>query len=280
MSNRSCDLHTHSHFSDGTWSPTAIIEEAEAIGLFFVALTDHNNINGLDEFVKAAEGKSVKAIRGIEISTDYNDKELHIVGLNIPKEKLGELEALVQEMRERKERINARLVENLNKAGYKIDLEKIKREANGFFNRAHIASALFEAGYVSSVTEAFKTLISKESEYYVSHQRLDSLETIAFLKSIGAVAVLAHPFLELDEQELREFLAKAKPHGLDAIETHYSTYDEETTRLAEKIAKEFDIKQSGGSDFHGYRKPDISLGKGRGELFVPAEFAENLFTSK
>ena len=85
---------------------------------------------------------------------------------------------------------------------------------------------------------------------------------------------------ELDEDELREFLAKAKPHGLDAIETHYSTYDEETTRLAEKIAKEFDIKQSGGSDFHGYRKPDISLGVGRGELFVPAEFAENLFTCK
>ena len=276
MTNRSCDLHTHSHFSDGTWSPTAIIEEAEKIGLSYVALTDHNNINGLEEFVKAAEGKSVKAIRGIEISTDYKDKELHIVGLDIPEEKLGDIEMLVQKMRERKERVNIQLVKNLNKGGYKIDLEKIKREANGFFNRAHIASALFDAGYVSSVTEAFETLISKKSEFYVPHQRLDSLETIAFLKSIGVVAVLAHPFLELDEQGLREFLTKAKPLGLDAIETHYSTYDEETTRLAEKIADEFGIKQSGGSDFHGYRKPDISLGIGRGNLFVPAEFAENL----
>ena len=277
---RLCDLHTHSHFSDGVWSPTQIIDEAERLGLCAVALTDHNNINGLREFAKAAEGKRVEAVLGIEISTDYRGKELHVVGLYISQDKLDEVEKLVSDVRERKEKANTQLVENLKRDGYDVDVERIKAETKGFFNRAHVASALFEKGYVSSVTEAFDTLLSKGGGYYVESKRIETFEAIRFLKSVGAAAVLAHPFLELNEAELREFITGAKEYGLDAIETHYSTYDAETTALAERIALETGIKQSGGSDFHADRKPDISLGKGRGNLAVPAEFAEELRPKK
>ena len=271
-----CDLHTHSIFSDGMWSPTQIIEEAERIGLSAVALTDHNNINGLDEFVNAAKGKKVEAIRGIEISTDYGDKELHIVGLYLPRERFGDVGNLVEQILNRKAEANAKLVENLRKDGYDVDIEKIISGANGFVNRAHIATALLEYGYVSSVGEAFEVLLSKDGGYYVPNKRIDAFEAIAFLKSIGATAVLAHPFLALNENELRKFVAEAKKYGLDAIETHYSTFTPEETALAERIAREFGIKQSGGSDFHAERKPGISLGTGKGELAVPASFAENL----
>ncbi len=271
-----CDLHTHSIFSDGMWSPTQIIEEAERIGLSAVALTDHNNINGLDEFVNAAKGKKVEAIRGIEISTDYGDKELHIVGLYLPRERFGDVGNLVEQILNRKAEANAKLVENLRKDGYDVDIEKIISGANGFVNRAHIATALLECGYVSSVGEAFEVLLSKDGGYYVPNKRIDAFEAIAFLKSIGATAVLAHPFLALNENELRKFVAEAKKYGLDAIETHYSTFTPEETALAERIAREFGIKQSGGSDFHAERKPEISLGTGKGKLAVPASFAENL----
>ena len=105
---------------------------------------------------------------------------------------------------------------------------------------------------------------------------LQSICVISFLKSIGATVVLAHPFLNLDEARLRVFLTAAIPYGLDAMETLYSTYDNETTDLSARIAKEFKLKQSGGSDFHGARKPDIALGRGRGNLFVPSAFLEAL----
>ena len=107
-------------------------------------------------------------------------------------------------------------------------------------------------------------------------RRQDALEMIAFIDSIGAVSVLAHPFLELDEAGLREFLCKAIPCGLDGMETLYSKFDKETEKLAISIAEEFGILQSGGSDFHGDAKPDIALGKGRGELEIPYEMLRML----
>ena len=111
---------------------------------------------------------------------------------------------------------------------------------------------------------------------YKPPKRLGSIATVRFIKDCGGVAILAHPFLNLDEAGLRKFLPEAKKAGLDAIETRYSKFDEETTRLAEHIAEEYGVKQSGGSDFHGSVKPDISIGTGTGNLFVPFEFYENL----
>ena len=107
-------------------------------------------------------------------------------------------------------------------------------------------------------------------------KRQEALETIAFIKSMGAVAVLAHPFLDLDEAGLRRFLTLAKPCGLDAMETMYSKFDPDTETLAKAIAQEYGILQSGGSDFHGSVKPDVFLGKGRGDMAIPYQLLEKL----
>lgn len=271
-----CDLHTHSYFSDGTYSPTELVNEAEAKGLSAIVLCDHNTVDGVREFLTAAEGKEVEAIGGVEFSTDYGEVELHIVGMFIKPCHFDAVNSMVIELRRRKDESNTTLINNLRADGYEVDYDAIKAETRGIINRAHVAAKLVEKGYVESISAAFDSLLAKDSKYFVQPRRLDVFETIRFIKSIGGVAVLAHPFLNLNETELREFLPLAKEAGLDAMETLYSKYDDETTALATKIAKEYGLKASGGSDFHGGRKPDISLGTGRGDLGVPHALFEEL----
>ncbi len=280
MSKRFCDLHTHTLYSDGTYTPTELIEEAEKIGLSYIALTDHNNTKGIPEFLKAAEGKNVNAIAGIEFSTDYKDKELHIIALHIKEEDFPIINRLVDELKKRKEESVKNLISALSKDGYSLDYEKIKASSGGQVNRAHIAVALYEKGYTDTVRGSFGTLLSPDGKYYKRPPLLPVFEVIEFIRSIGAVSILAHPFLNLTELELREFLPLAKAAGLDAMETVYTTYSKETAMLAKSMANEYGLKESGGSDFHGPRKPDTFLAVGKGDLFVPAEFAENLNPNK
>ena len=273
---RVCDLHTHSCFSDGTYTPEDLILEAKGIGLSAIALTDHNTVAGLDEFITAGEKHGVEAVPGIELSTEWEGHELHILGLYIRNENYHRLLDLVKEMRERKEAAYRSCIASLNRSGYNLDYDEIAAKCQGQANRAHIARALVEGGYVSSPKEAFASLISPEGEHYRAPKYLDASEAIAFIKSIGAVAVWAHPYLSLSDDQVVRFLKIAKAEGLDAMETIYSRYDEETTALARKRAEEFGILPSGGSDFHGPLKPDVSLGIGCGSLFVPEEILERL----
>ena len=267
-----CDLHTHSCHSDGTFTPEELIAEAERIGLSAIALTDHNTVMGLPSFLAAAEGSSVEAIPGIEISTEYGETELHILGLFIEKQYYGVITERMKPLAEHKERSNVDLIRALSEAGYDITYEEVAaRLPDGTFNRSHVGEVLTEKGYTPSIAEAFRTVLSKDGGFYKQPRRLPVFETIAFLKSIGAVAVLAHPFLNLEEDELRVFLAEAVKYGLDGMETLYSAYDAETTEKAKEIAAEFGIKQSGGSDFHGGRKPGVAMGTGKGDLAIPTE---------
>lgn len=275
---RYCDLHTHSHYSDGTFAPAEIIAEAAALGLSAVALTDHNTVAGLPEFLSAAQGGTVQAVPGVEISTEYGEVELHIVGLFLPPDCFDSVTSFLDGFNQKKAESNRRLIHALNRAGYDLNYEEICRShPEGTVNRATIAAALLEKGYVSSINDAFKGLLSKKSGYYVPPQRLSSFDAIAFLRSVGAVPVLAHPFLNLKtETALRGFLIDAVPQGLAAMETIYSSFTPEQTALAQQLAREFGILESGGSDFHGDTKPQIRLGSGKGNLAVPADYVSTL----
>lgn len=275
-----CDLHTHSKYSDGTDTPTQVIEAALRQGLAAAALTDHNTIQGLPEFLQAAEACGIEGIPGVEISTGYmtatGEKEIHIVGLFIRPETYDRVTEYVSVINRRKEESNRTLVKNLAKAGYVLDYDEIRSNKKGSINRAVIAAELMEKGYVTSVEEAFAALLGKKRGYFIPPQRIPALEAIAFLKSIGAVPVLAHPFLSLTEEELREFLPKAKEQGLAAMETRYSKYDEETTETAIRMARAYGLMESGGSDYHGSNKPDIQIGSGQGALEVPIELLRKM----
>ena len=272
-----CDLHTHSIYSDGCDTPKRLIEAACEIGLSAVALTDHNTVSGLPEFLSAAKGKPITAIPGVEFSVDYEGIELHLLALCVKEEDFPRITALMESVQRRKAESNRALVEALCAAGYVIDYDAIRAKTpDGQFNRAHVALMLTERGYTASVKEAFETLLSEEHGFYQPPKRIDVFEMLRWIRSIGAVSVLAHPFLNLSEEALRRFLARATECGLCGMETVYSTYEAETERIAGAIAKEFYLLESGGSDYHGAVKPDIALGTGKGNLAVPYSFFEAL----
>ncbi len=276
-----CDLHTHSVYSDGTYTPAQLVESAVQAGLSAVALCDHNNVSGLPEFLAAAKVQPVEAIGGVELSTDYGATELHILGLYIEPQYFEEINTMMLDYKHRKEESNIRLVEALQADGYAIDYAAIREKTpDGQVNRALIAAALTEKGYTASIKEAFSRLLSEKNGYYVPPSRISSFDAIAYLKSIGAVVIFAHPLLSLTEEELHVFLPEAKRAGLDGMETIYSTYDDHERAVAAGLAETYGLLQSGGSDFHGENKPDISLGTGRGDLKVPLELLDGIKKAK
>ncbi len=272
-----CDLHTHSNFSDGTLTPTELLNLAVNKGISAIALCDHNTVGGLLEFKNAAKGKPVDVVLGVEITTQYEGIELHILGLFIPEEHFVDVSNYCEELNRLKRIANKQMVDNLISAGYEIDYERmISQTARGQINRAHVASELVRTGYAQKISDAFERLLVDGGKFYKSPQRFDTIKTISFLRDIGAVPVIAHPFYSAQPESLNDFWSKAKAAGLVGMETLYPLYDESTTKTAIKTAEKYGFLQSGGSDFHGDNKPHIAIGKGKGSLSVPYEFFEKL----
>lgn len=268
-----CDLHNHSTASDGTFTPAQVAEEAVRVGLSAVALTDHSTVAGLPEFIQSAEALGIEAVPGIEFSVDYDNKELHMLALFVREENYSFINEMLETANKNSEQNKRDLVARLNRRGYDLNYDEIREKAHGVnINRAHIAAEMVRTGQISSIKEAFDTLLDKKFGLYVEPKRLDAFEVIKAIREMGAVSVLAHPFLNLSEAELCVFLERAVPCGLDAMEVFYSRYDDATTQKASEIAAHYGIECSGGSDFHGDNKPDISMGSGEGELAVPYEW--------
>ncbi len=275
-----CDLHTHSIFSDGTSTPAEIIDMAIKANLSAVALSDHNTVDGLPDFLSAAVGKNIEAIAGTELSVDYDGTELHLLALFIPQVNFSQISELMVEMDKKKEESNIALVDSLSRAGMILDYEAIKSQTpTGKVNRAHIARGLMQKGYVSSIEEAFNTHLSLEAGHYKPSKRFSIWEALDFIRSIKAVPVLAHPFLKLSKEELTILLPLAKKRGLVGMECYYTTHDAEATETALSLARDFDLCFSGGSDFHGDTKPGVHLGVGKGNLRIPYEWALKLKAS-
>lgn len=257
------DLHTHSIYSDGSQTPRWLLETAKAQGLT-LALTDHNSVSGLPEFMAAAKALGVEAVPGIEFSSDYQGVDTHVVALFVREAHYDAIRDFVSEGDRLKTQSNRELVERLCSAGYALDYGAIVAQTpDGRVNRANIAGELVKKGYVATTKEAFAQLLDEKHGFYVPPKRRGTLETIAFIRSLGAVAVLAHPLLTFkqDLQMLRRLLAAAVEKGLQAMETRYSTYDADRCAQADALAEEFALLHSGGSDFHGSAKPDIALGQ-------------------
>ena len=271
------DLHTHSTYSDGTLTPAELVDLAKKNGVSALALCDHNTVDGLSAFLDAAREQGLEAVPGTEFSADYAGGEVHILGLFIEPEHYGAVRELLAQALERKAESNCLLIRNLAKDGICLDYDALQAAMpGGLVNRAVIAGQMVRQGYCKSVQEAFKKWLAPELGYFIPPRRLDAMEVIRFIRSVGAVSVLAHPYLNLTDEQLPCFLAKATEASLDAMETYYSKFTPEQTEKAEKLAREFGLLPSGGSDFHGENKPDIELGRGRGDLRVPPEILEAL----
>ena len=274
---KTCDLHCHSYFSDGSMSPEALVALAERQGLSALALTDHNTSKGLADFMKAGENSPVETVAGCEFSTEHEGKEYHIVGLFLPEKSWQELEDFVLFQHMAKHHSNQTLIKNLHAAGFAITYDEVAAITDADeFNRAHVARVLLKKGYVGSVKEAFDTLLGENNGFYVPPKRISSAATIRFIKDNGGVAVWAHPFHSTDAATVENILPAFVAAGLDAMETIYTTYTPEEHARANALAEEYHLLESGGSDFHGEAKPDIALGKGYGEMEIPYAFYEKL----
>ena len=267
-----CDLHTHSVFSDGTCTPAEIIDEAVALGLKAVALTDHDSVDGLPDFLAAAKGKPIEPVAGAEFAVVHDDTELHLLALFIPETAFTPIAQLMGQVHARREQCVHDLVDSLNRAGVQLDFDQIKAEAKGQVTRAHVALAIEQTGRMTS-EEAFLTLMRPGEGHYTSPKRLPILQVLELILQVGAVPVLAHPFLNMSREQLEDFLPWAKEKGLAGLECIYSGFDAETSALAFEMAQRFCLLPSGGSDFHGHIRKEAPLGN---ISPIPYDFAQNL----
>ncbi len=270
------DLHCHSVWSDGTWTPAELVAEAKRLGLV-LALTDHNTVAGLPDFLAEAEKQGVTAVPGVEFTTEYGGKELHLLALFVRPEHYEPIETLMVKYNRLKEESNRDLVARLNAAGYHIDYaDVLRRSPNGNVNRPHVAAELLAKGYADSMWHAFENFLGEDKGYYVPAERLQLTDAIRFIRSLGALPVLAHPLQELSGEELRALLPDAVEAGLIAMEVMHCSYTDARIAEARAIAADFGLLPSGGSDFHGEVKEDVSLAVGKGNLSIPLQFYTDL----
>lgn len=277
MDTRKIDLHVHSTESDGMLTPTELVTEAVKIGLSAFALTDHDTVNGIAEAKAAAASSSIELISGVELSTEYKGKEVHMVGLFLDETNPNLLEHLAR-FRDNRDNRNQKMYLKLQEEGFDISEEALREMfPDAVLTRAHVARFLLEKGYIKSMAVAFDKYIGDGCRCYVPREKITPQEAIGLIHSAGGKAILAHPILyHMSDQRLRELISDCKGIGLDGIEAIYSTYQPGEERYIRKLATEYDLRLSGGSDFHGSNKPTIKLGSGMGHLFVPYELLDKL----
>lgn len=270
------DLHTHSTASDGTDSPADLVRRAAAGGLSAIALTDHDTTEGLAEAVECGGRSGIRVVRGCELSCRVSHGTLHLLVLFVDDD--HPLQSRLGTLRAARDLRNVRIVEVLSDHGIDVTIDEVLREAGpGSVGRPHVASVLLQKGYVTSIDEAFDRWLAKGRPAYVERERLDAVDAIDLAHAGDAVTVLAHPYsLGLAPDDLDAFVAHLATAGLDGIEVEYGRYlREERTALLE-LAERHGLSPSGGSDYHGSYKPDLSVGTGLGDLHVPDEWLDAL----
>ena len=263
------DLHTHTTASDGSKTPRELVKLAKEAGLTAVAVTDHDNIDGLSEAVQAGEELGICVIPGIELSAKF-ERELHIVGLFIDfeNEMLVQTIAGLQEFRRKRNDFTLRKLQEL---GFALSMEEVRKMATGnVMGRAHFARAMVKQGYVESTKEAFQKYLGNGRPAYSANQMLTPRECIALIHQSGGLAFLAHcHFLKKEGKDFTDLVDELVSYGLDGLEGFYTEYTPEKQKEYLKVCQDKGLLVSGGSDYHGVMKPDISIGSGFGGLNVP-----------
>jgi predicted metal-dependent phosphoesterase TrpH len=277
LMNRPIDLHCHSTASDGSLTPEQLVAYAKAKGAGALALTDHDTIDGLDEFLEAGRKMGLETVPGLEISAAYERGTMHILGYYIDHRHAFLLQELSRLQQARQER-NPKIIAKLKNMGLPLSLEEVYALAKGQIGRPHIALALVQKGIVSSVEEAFKKYLTKGGPAYVEKFRFSPVESIRMISEAGGIPVLAHPFTlnVQDRKELKKLIEELKDNGLKGLEVFYPEHTWEQTRTYEALCRELGLITTGGSDFHGKSQPSIELLVGKGEMHVPYAILSDL----
>ena len=269
------DLHIHTAASDGTCSPAEVVRRAHELGLSAVAITDHDTVSGCAEAAAVGQELGLEAVAGVELSSRYG-KTIHILGYFVRTNSPALTRVLDGIVAERNAR-NRKMAAMMAADGLAVDYEEMRQRFGTSIGRPHFGEVLVELGKAESVQDAFDRYIEKGQRYYLPRKMISIERSVEVIREAGGVPVLAHPFqYRLEEPALRQLIEHCMDHGLLGLECRYSLYDEEQSRYLLKLAKEYGLVPTGGSDFHGSNKPHIALGSGTGSLSVPAAWLEGL----
>lgn len=254
------DLHTHTTYSDGTYSVEELLKRAKYVGIKGIAITDHDTMEGVPEGKEIAQELGLKFIPGIEFSCSYQGYEIHILGYFL-NEKSEELASKLIELKKSRKERNEKIVKKLNDLGLKITMEEIEKEATGtIVSRAHICNVMMNKGFVYSKGEAFKQYLGRKGIAYVEKGSSDPIEIIKLIKKCGGASALAHPSLICDSRERTEkILDILLEAGLDGLEVEYSSYTSKETKYYRELATKKGLLKVGGSDFHGGNRVGVDI---------------------
>jgi len=281
MTKKIVDLHVHSTKSDGTLTPTELVEYAVKKGLSAFALTDHDTIEGVNEAIEASKNTPVTVLPGVEFSTEYEGKDIHIVGLMFDPKHPALLEKMQQFVDSRELR-NEKMCLALQNAGIPITYEELKATYPGaVLTRAHYAKYMLEKGYVKSMQEAFERYIGDRAPCFIPREKVTPQDAVKLILEAKGIPVLAHPLLyKMGKERLQILIDKLKEMGLVALEAVYCTHSPSEEAQMRKLASDNGLLISGGSDFHGKTKPGLDLATGYGKLYIPESILTDLIKRK
>jgi predicted metal-dependent phosphoesterase TrpH len=265
------DLHVHSNVSDGKYTPEEIVARAAKIGLEYLALTDHDSVDGIAAAKEAAGAfPGLTFIPGVEISTDVPDGEVHVLGYFIDDTDKG-LTGNLKRFRDSRLGRARGMIDKLHGLGIDIDWRRVQEIAgDGTIGRPHIARAMLEKGYIETFTEAFEKYIGRDGPAYVEREKMTPSEAVALVLRSGGLPVLAHPFTVPDPERI---VVELKAAGLVGIEVYYKDNTEEQTEALLGLAERYGLIATGGTDYHGI---DDSREVALGGVEVPVSAAERL----
>jgi len=265
------DLHIHSTASDGRLSPADVVRKAAKHGLSVIAITDHDTIDGIASALITAKGfRGLKVIPGIELSTDVPQGEVHVLGYFIDYTD-HEFQAILEGLRNSRLKRAQGMVAKLKNLGIHIDWERVQEIAGeGSIGRPHIAQAMLEKGYISSLKEAFDKYISRDGPAYVEREKMTPVEAVELILKFNGLPVLAHPFTSNNTKTL---VAELKIAGLVGIETYYDGYTADEISELVSLANRYNLVTTGGSDYHGLEAANETI---IGGVDVPMESVERL----
>lgn len=271
------DLHMHSIYSDGTFTPEELVAEGVRQGLTAMALTDHDTTAGLPRFLAAAKGAGLRALTGVEVSADAPQGTMHVLGYGVRENDAG-FERHLKWIRDGRDERNQEILQNLNRLGMRLTYDEVRAFAGAdVVARPHFAQAMIARGYVKDKREAFDRFLASGKPAYADRRRLDAAGTLQLIRDAGGLPVLAHPFtLKMTVRDLRHFVGTLKEQGLGGLEVYYSEHKPDQVRDYGKIAKDLGLVATGGSDFHGAVSPGITMGRGFGPLSVPDDIPDQI----
>ena len=248
---KAIDLHIHSTHSDGTLRPAEIVGLAAAEGLAAISITDHDTVSGTEEAVRSGIETNIEVIPGIEISSWHGETSMHILGYGFRHDDAG-LAAKLEQLQEGRETRNARIIENLNRLGIRVDPDELLRYSPyGQTGRPHIARLLVDKGITRTVDLAFRLYLGRGAAAYAERFRFQVDDAIGVIREAGGFAVLAHPgSLDPGLLSISDLLRSLQRSGLEGVEVYYPSHTRKMVRKLTRIAGDLGLLMTGGSDFH------------------------------